>query len=176
VDRILPLVYQELRRLAHHRLQNEPPGPTLDTTGLVHDAYVRLAQGKETPWESRAQFFAAAAVAMRRILVERARKRNAAKHGGGRTRVTLDEGDVVAPARPVDLLALDEALDRLEAHDGPMCEIVMLRFFAGLSVEETAGVLGISPRTVKRKWTFARAWLHDAVAARGRGRGGAAHS
>jgi RNA polymerase sigma factor (TIGR02999 family) len=162
-DRALPLVYQELRRLAHRRLSKEPPGPTLDTTGLVHEAYVRLVQGRETPWENRAHFFAAAAIAMRRILVERARRQRAAKHGGRRARVTLDEGVAMVPARGVDLLALDQALDRLEAHDAPMCEIVMLRFFAGLSVEETAALLEISPRTVKRKWTFARAWLHDSL-------------
>jgi RNA polymerase sigma factor (TIGR02999 family) len=100
---------------------------------------------------------------MRRILVERARRQRAAKHGGRRARVTLDEGVAMVPARGVDLLALDQALDRLEAHDAPMCEIVMLRFFAGLSVEETAALLEISPRTVKRKWTFARAWLHDSL-------------
>lgn len=165
-DRILPLVYQELRRLAHHKLSKEPPGPTLDTTGLVHEAYVRLVQGRDAPWANRAHFFAAAAVAMRRILVERARRQHAEKHGGRRARVTLDEGVAMVPARSADLLALDEALDRLESHDGPMCEIVMLRFFAGLSVEETAMLLGVSPRTVKRKWTFARAWLHDAMADR----------
>src|SRR5262245_58879082 len=164
-DQLLPLVYQELRRLAHRKLSKEPPGPTLDTTGLVHEAYVRLVQGKATPWDNRGHFFAAAAIAMRRILVERARRQHAAKHGGGQWRVTLEEEAGVVPARSADLLALDQALDRLETHDRPMCEVVMLRFFAGLSVEEIAEVLGISPRTVKRKWTFARAWLHDAMTA-----------
>jgi RNA polymerase sigma factor (TIGR02999 family) len=162
-DHILPLVYDELRLLAHRRLAKEP-GPTLDTTSLVHEAYLRLGRGKQTPWENRAHFFGAAAIAMRRILVERARHQRAEKHGGRRARLTLDEDAAAVPARSADLLALDEALDRLQAHDPSMGEIVLLRFFAGLSMEETAEALGVSPRTVQRKWTFARAWLHAAMA------------
>ena len=162
-DRILPLVYEELRLLAHRRLAKESTGPTLDTTGLVHEAYMRLARGKDTSWANRAHFFAAAAVAMRRILIERARHQRAAKHGGRRARVTLDDGVAMVPARSADLLALDEALDRLEAHDRALSELVTLRFFGGLNVEETAETLGVSPRTVERKWAFARAWLHDAL-------------
>jgi RNA polymerase sigma factor (TIGR02999 family) len=160
---LLPLVYQELRRLAHHRLARERPGQTLQTTALVHEAYLRLVSNGRARWENRAHFFAAAAIAMRRILVEQARKRDQGKRGGDRQRITLNEGVAATQAPSVDLLALDEALKRLEAHDAQASQVVNLRYFAGLDVEDTAEALGISPRTVKRAWSYAKAWLRDAM-------------
>ena len=159
----MPLVYQELRRLAHHRLARERPGQTLQTTALVHEAYLRLVANGRPRWENRAHFFAAAAISMRRILVERARKRDQGKRGGDRQRITLNEGVAATQAPSVDLLALDEALKRLELHDAQASQVVNLRYFAGLDVEDTAEVLGVSPRTVKRAWSYAKAWLRDAM-------------
>jgi RNA polymerase sigma factor (TIGR02999 family) len=158
MDDLMPAVYAELKRIAAAYLRRERPGHTLQPTALVNEAYVRLA-GQHPRFQNRAHFCAIAANAMRQILVERARARNARKRGGGAARVTLDEAMAPAPGPPVDLDALDEALTRLAALDAQQARIVELRFFGGLSVEETADVLGISPATVKRHWSVARAWL-----------------
>ncbi len=160
-QKLLPLVYEELRKLAHQRLRNEPPGLTLQATALVHEAYLRLVgNDASSRWDNRGHFFAAAAEAMRRILVERARKYGRQKHGGGRKRVDLDK---VAPAGPQDvgddLIALDDALRKLEARDRIRSDVVKLRYFAGLTIHQAADVLGISAATVSGHWTFARAWL-----------------
>jgi RNA polymerase sigma factor (TIGR02999 family) len=164
-NRLLPLVYQQLRRLAHRKLGHESPGQTLQTTDLVHEVYLRLLGDRPPRWENRAHFFAAAAVAMRRILVDRARRRRMVKHGGGLTRVSLDGVAAGSRAQDVDLLALDEAMTRLESHDAAFSQVVMLRFFAGLDIQETAKALGVSPATVKRRWDFAKAWLHQQLSA-----------
>ncbi len=158
-EELLPLVYDQLRDLAHKRMAKEPAGQTLEPTALVHEAYLRLVGDQDVRWENRAHFFAAAAIAMRRILVERARKYAAAKHGGGRRRVTLDEAQIGIESQPDDLIALDQALIRLEAIDERKNRIVMLRYFAGLSIKETAKALALSPTTVKDEWSFAKAWL-----------------
>ena len=158
-ERLLPLVYAELRRLARQRMAREPAGLTLQPTALVHEAYLRLIGPGETAWGGRAHFFAAAAEAMRRILIERARRHRLPKHGGGRRRLPLDPSDLAANDEPIDLLVLDEALRRLESRDARMGEIVKLRFFAGLTIEQTAQALGVTSRTVVRDWTAARAGL-----------------
>jgi RNA polymerase sigma factor (TIGR02999 family) len=159
-DRLLPIVNGELRREAARHLKGERAGHTLQPTALVHEVYLRLAQPRRVPWRSRAEFFAAAAQAMRRILVDYARRRGAAKRAGEWTRVRLDEAVAVEGERELDLLALDDALDRLAAVDARTARIVELRFFGGLSVPEIASVLKVSPSTVKRDWNLARAWLH----------------
>jgi RNA polymerase sigma factor (TIGR02999 family) len=158
VDAMAEEVYAELRRIAAAYLRRERPGQTLQPTALVNEAYLRLA-GQHPRFQNRAHFCAIAANAMRQILVERARARNAQKRGGGAARVTLEDGMAVAPQGTVDLAALDEALVRLAAIDPQQARIVELRFFGGLTVEEAAGALGISPATVKRHWAVARAWL-----------------
>lgn len=168
VDRLMPDAYQELRRLAAAYLRRERPGQTLQPTALVHEAYLRLAKDKPGRWQNRAHFCAIAANAMRQILVERARARAAIKRGGGQPKVTLVEnldaaGGDIRPA-PVDLLAVDQALERLAALDAQQARIVELRYFGGLSVEETADALGISPATVKRDWSVARAFLAQQLA------------
>jgi len=158
-DRLLPIVYDELRRQAARELRGERAGHTLQPTALVHEVYLRLAQPRRVPWESRAEFFAAAAQAMRRILVDHARKRAAAKRAGNWTRIELAD-DVAIEGKPeLDLLALDDALEGLAELDPRHARIVELRFFGGLSVAETASVLKVSTATVKRDWSFARAWL-----------------
>lgn len=162
-EELLPLVYDELRRLAAHWLAQEQVGQTLQATALVHEAYVRLVVGEAQQWNSRGHFFAAAAEAMRRILVENARRRSRVKHGGGRQRVDLDSGAVAAPEFDENLIALDEALDRLAKVDPDSAELVKLRFFAGLTIPQAAEVLGISPRTVDFRWSFARAWLRREI-------------
>ncbi|HJT76246.1 MAG TPA: ECF-type sigma factor [Gemmataceae bacterium] len=162
--RLLPLVYDELRRLAAARLARERPGHTLQPTALVHEAYLRLVAGGDEPaWESRRHFFAAAAEAMRRILIDQARRKKRAKRGGDRRRVDLDPVEVPDAARGDDLLALDEALDALAREAPEKAELVRLRFFAGLSVEEAGRCLGISRATADRHWAYARAWLYDRV-------------
>ncbi len=162
--RLLPLVYDELRRLAAARLAHEKPGQTLQPTALVHEAYLRLvAAGDEPAWENRRHFFAAAAEAMRRILIEQARRKKRVKRGGGRVRVDLDQVEVPDADRGDDLLALDEALDALAREAPQKAELVKLRFFAGLSVEEAARCLGISRATADRHWAYARAYLYDRV-------------
>jgi RNA polymerase sigma factor (TIGR02999 family) len=157
---LLPLVYEELRRLAAQKLAQEAPGQTLDATALVHEAYLRLVgHDPQRPWNDRGHFFAAAAEAMRHLLVDSARRKRRAKHGGGRQRVDLDEQLPVPPGRADDLLALDEALHKLAAQDPEAAQVVQLRYFAGLSVEEAARALGLSRASAYRHWTFARAWL-----------------
>lgn len=158
-DELLPVVYQELRRLAGAYLRRERPGQTLQPTALVHEAYLRLLKDKPERWQNRAHFCAIAAHAMRQILIERARARNAQKRWGGQARITLDEGVAGQAGQSIDLLALDHALERLAALDAEQARIVELRFFGGLTVEETAEALSISPATVKRHWAVARAWL-----------------
>lgn len=159
-ERLLDLVYEELRRLARSRLARERPGQTLQPTALVHEAYLRLFAGQEPRWENRSHFFGAAAEAMRRILIERARRHSRLKRGGSRERVTLDEDATAQEGGDAEeLLALDLALDRLEQRDPVMARVVALRYFAGLTVEETADTLDMAPRTVNRHWLAARAWL-----------------
>jgi RNA polymerase sigma factor (TIGR02999 family) len=162
---LFPVVYQQLRDLAHAKMNREPAGHTLQTTALVHEVYLRLSKDGDVAWENPRQFFAAAAEAMRRILVERARRQAAIKYGGQKERIDLElvEEDagaaVVDRAGPLAMLALDEAIEELKQFDARLGEVVVLRYFAGLSVEETAAALDSSPRTVKRDWAVARAWL-----------------
>jgi len=165
LEDLMPLVYGELRRLAHHYLQRERSDHTLQSTALVHEAYLRLA-GQNTPqWQNRAHFFGIAARVMRQILVEYARAHAAAKRGGsGACRLTLDEALDVQQKSDIDVIALDGALSRLSELDPQQSRIVELRFFAGLTIEDTSEVMGISPATVKRDWTSARAWLHREIA------------
>ncbi|MBI2808951.1 MAG: sigma-70 family RNA polymerase sigma factor [Planctomycetes bacterium] len=159
---LLPLVYEELRKLAKSRLANEQPGQTLQPTALVHEAYLRLLGDDAEPrWQNRAHFFAAAAEAMRRILIDVARRKSAVKHGGDRIREPLE--DMVAPEKCQELLSLDEALSKLAAQDPVKARLVELRYFAGLTGDDAAKVLGISPATADRYWAFARAWLHSEV-------------
>jgi RNA polymerase sigma factor (TIGR02999 family) len=162
-DRLIPLVYAELRRLAAHYLRGERHDHTLQPTALVHEAYLRLTRMQEIDWQSRSHFFATAATLMRRILVDHARAQRAEKREGFREAVSLDDALVVSPSRSVDLVALDEALEKLAKIDARRSRIVELRFFGGLSEEETAHVLGISARTVKRDWRVAKAWLYNEV-------------
>jgi RNA polymerase sigma factor (TIGR02999 family) len=159
-EQVLPLVYDELRRLAAQKLAQERPGQTLQATALVHEAYLRLVDVEQAQhWNSRGHFFAAAAEAMRRILVEQARRKQADKHGGGRLRVGLPEELAAPEARADDLVALDEALSRLERHDPDAARLVSLRYFAGLSHQEAAEALGISRGAADRLWALGRAWL-----------------
>ncbi len=159
-DQLLPLVYDELRRLAAQKLAQEAPGQTLQATALVHEAYLRLVgAAKAQHWDGRRHFFAAAAEAMRRILVENARRKKRLKRGGGRERAELQEDDWVAVPPDDRLEALDEALDQLAAAHPELAELVKLRYFAQMTVEQTADLLGLSPRTVKRNWVYASAWL-----------------
>ena len=161
-DGLLPLVYTELRRLAAAKMSREGPGHTLQPTALVHEAWLRL--GDDARFENRAHFFGAAAEAMRRILVERARRKQREKRGGGAEHVDVDAMEIAAPtANDDELLAIHEALDRLAAHDARKAELVKLRYFAGLSFDETAAVLGISVPTANRDWAYARAWLHQEI-------------
>ena len=158
-DELLEFVYQELRQLAARKMAQEPPGQTLQPTALVHEAWLRLV-GKDNPrFENRAHFFSAAAEAMRRILIDRARRRHAQRHGGGHERVHLDECNLIAPQADEELLAVHEALDKLAQEHPVQAEVVKLRYFGGRSNEEIAEILDISLTTVKTYWTFARAWL-----------------
>jgi len=159
LSELTPIVYDELRRLAARYLRRERPGQTLQATALVHDVYLRLLQDSQLSWQNRAHFFGIAARSMRQILIERARARHAAKRGGSRIRVTLDPGLIAAESKAFDLEALDEALTRLGKLDPALARVVEVRFFGGLSIEETAEALDISPATVKRRWTTAKAWL-----------------
>jgi RNA polymerase sigma factor (TIGR02999 family) len=160
-DQLLPLVYDELRRLAAQKLAREQPGQTLDATALVHEAYLRLVGGGREPrWANRRHFFAAAAEAMRRILVDRARRKKRAKHGGGRQRLDWELAEAAADAPAHDLLDIDEALTRLAREDPTKAELVKLRFFAGLTMPEAARLLDISLATAERYWTYARTWLY----------------
>jgi RNA polymerase sigma factor (TIGR02999 family) len=161
---LLPLVYDELRKLAAARLAEEKPGQTLQPTALVHEAYVRLVgEDRVVDWNGRGHFFAAAAEAMRRILVEAARRKSRLRHGGGLARHDIDDIEPAAPEPAEDLLALDAALARLAARDPVKAELVKLRHFAGLTVDQAAEALGISPATADRYWSYARAWLHAEI-------------
>jgi RNA polymerase sigma factor (TIGR02999 family) len=159
-DQLLPLVYVELRKLAAARLVGEKPGQTLQATALVHEAYLRLV-GRQEPWSGRGHFFAAASEAMRRILVENARKKGAGKRGGGGRRIPIDDVDIAAPEHPDELLDLDQALSALEKTDRTAAELVKLRYFAGLTLREAARSLGLAPRSADAVWAYARAWLLD---------------
>ena len=156
---LLPLVYEELRKLAAQKMAREAPGQTLQATALVHEAWLRLGGGDQPEWQNRAHFFAAAAEAMRRILIDNARRKKYLRHGGGAERVSLDGLDLAAKMDDEQLLALDEALERLAGHDAEKARVVKLRFFAGLTNEQAAKALGVSEPTVKRHWAYARAWL-----------------
>ncbi len=159
-EQLLPLVYDELRQLAAQKLAQEKPGQTLEATALVHEAYLRLVgTGEEPHWDNRRHFFAAAAEAMRRILVENARRKQTHKHGGGRQRRDLDADALVAPEANLDLLALDAALHRLAEHDPLKAKLVELRYFAGLTGDQAAAVLGLSASSADRQWVYTRAWL-----------------
>jgi RNA polymerase sigma factor (TIGR02999 family) len=164
LDKLMPLVYDELRRLAQHYLRRERADHTLQSTALVHEAYVRLVGQDSPPWQSRAHFFGIAARLMRQILVEHARAHQAAKRGGHSFKLTLEDAAVVPQAADVDLVALDDALKKLSALDARQSRIVELRFFAGLTIEDAAEVLEISRATVAREWTIARAWLYREIA------------
>lgn len=159
LDELTPLVYEELRQQAARYLRKERPNHSLQATALINEAFLRLIDVKDVQWQNRAHFFAIAANLMRRILVDHARRRDAEKRGGSQVCLTLDEGLAWANEPDVDLLAIDEALDRLALIDEQQARIVELRFFSGLTVDETATALGISPKTVKRDWSVARAWL-----------------
>jgi RNA polymerase sigma factor (TIGR02999 family) len=167
-SRLLPLVYGELRQLAAQQLAQEKPGQTLQPTALVHEAYLRLVGEAEKPhWDSRGHFFAACAEAMRRILVENARRKKRLKHGGDRRRLELEDQDMPVRPPPEEILALDEALTRLADEDAAAAQVVQLHFFAGLSIEEAAAALGLSRATAYRHWAYARAWLRCAIGGAG---------
>src|SRR6266853_1137992 len=162
---LLPLVYEELRKLAAHKLANEAPGQTLQATALVHEAWLRLIRVEDQNFQNRAHFFAAAAEAMRRILIERARRKATQRHGGGFQRVDLEQIDLPEKASDDLLLRVDTALENLAREDARAAELVKLRFFAGLTMEEAAQALGVTDRTARRDWRFARAWLFDGLKA-----------
>lgn len=162
-DRLFPLIYDELRALARSHMRHESPDHTLQATAIVHEAYLRLVGNDQMSWTSRAAFFQASAQAMRRILIDHARRRGRVKRGGGRRREPLDAIDLAVATDPAEVEALDRAVTRLGELDPRAAEVVQLRFYAGLSVEESAAALGISERTVKREWSFARAWLYQQI-------------
>ncbi len=164
VDELTPLVYQELKRIAAGQLRSERPGHTLQATALVHEAYLKLIDQREANWQNRAHFFGVAAQLMRRVLLDYAKGKKRLKRGGDVHKTSLDEALVVAEDRASDLVDIDEALTRLEALDPRQAKVVELRFFGGLSVEETAEAIGVSAPTVKREWAMARAWLHRELA------------
>jgi RNA polymerase sigma factor (TIGR02999 family) len=169
-EQLLPLVYDELRQLAAQKMAHEQPGQTLQATALVHEAYLRLVDvEKAQHWNSRGHFFAAAAEAMRRILVDNARRKRSSKRGGHLVRQDLDALEIATPEGSEDLVALDEALNKLAATDKTAAELVHLRFFAGLPLPEAAQMLGIAPRTADRLWAYARAWLHQEIQGRASG-------
>ena len=163
LDELMPLVYDELHPLAARRMRGERPGHTLQTSALVNEAYLRLAGHDQMQWQNRAHFFAIAAQAMRRVLVDHARRRGGLKRGGGAHKVDLDQALVVSPERAAEVVALDDALARLAEIAPRKSQLVELRFFGGLSIEEAAEVLGVSPGTIMRDWTLAKAWLRRAV-------------
>jgi RNA polymerase sigma factor (TIGR02999 family) len=158
-DELLPLVYEELRKLAAFKMANDVQGQTLQPTALVHEAWLRLTGNENVKWESRAHFFGAAAEAMRRILIENARRRQALRHGGGQQRLDIQEVEIAAATKDEELLAVNDALERFAALEKKKAELVKLRYFVGLNIEEASQVLGISVATAKRWWTYARAWL-----------------
>lgn len=163
LDKLTPLVYDELRRLARRYLRRERPGHSLQATALVHEAFLRLIDQQQTPWESRLHFFGIAAQLMRQILVEHAHSRRAAKRGGGALRLSLSQADAIFAERDVDLVALDDALNLLARIDPQKNRLVELRFFSGLTIGETAEALGVSPATVIRQWRLAKAWLYREI-------------
>jgi RNA polymerase sigma factor (TIGR02999 family) len=163
-DRLMPIVYDEFRKLAATSLQRESPGHTLQPTALVNEVYLKLVDQTKTDWQGRTHFFAVGAQAMRRILVDHARSKKRAKRGGGRQRISLDEELTLSPQRDEDLLALDEALETLAKRDERQAKIVELRFFGGLSIKEVAHLLGVSERTIGKEWTMIRAWLRRELA------------
>jgi RNA polymerase sigma factor (TIGR02999 family) len=158
-ERLLSLVYDELRRLAAHKMANEATGQTLQPTALVHEAWLRLVGNENQKWDGRAHFFAAAAEAMRRILIDRARRKRAARHGGGEAALPIDQIELAGPEQDEDWLALSEALEKLEARDKQKTDFIKLRYFVGLTLEEAAEVLGVSVPTASRWWSYSRAWL-----------------
>jgi RNA polymerase sigma factor (TIGR02999 family) len=162
-EELLPLVYQELRKLAAHRMAQELPGQTLQPTALVHEAWLRLIGTEDIKWNGRAHFFGAAAEAMRRILIESARRKRAQRHGGGQARLDINQIEVAAVARDDELQAVDEALEKFAARDKQKAELVKLRYFAGFTTEEAAEILGISVPTADRWWTYSRAWLYKEI-------------
>ena len=164
---LLPLVYEELRHLAGRQMAGEAPGHTLQPTALVHEAWLRLVAVEHQNWQNRAHFFAAAAEAMRRILVEHARRKQSLKRGGGAERTELHESVLALAAPPEEVLAVHEALDRLAGEDPQTAELVKLRYFVGLTMEEAAAALGLTPRDAERLWTYARAWLRREIRGRG---------
>jgi RNA polymerase sigma factor (TIGR02999 family) len=164
-EKLFPLVYEELRRLAAYKMAGEPAGHTLQATALVHEAWLRLSGSNQPNWESRAHFFAAGAEAMRRILVEHARRRLSLKRGGGAGRAELDESALVLAAPPDELLAVHEALDKLAGDDPAAAELVKLRYFVGMTMDEAASALGLAKRTAENLWTYARVWLHREIRA-----------
>ena len=163
LDKLMPLIYRELRQLARHYMSRERPGHTLQTTALVNEAYMRLVNRKGVHWQNRAHFFAIAAQLMRSILVDHARSHAYAKRGGGAHKIALDDAMAVSQQRAADVVALDDALKRLAEIDPQQSRIVELKFFGGLTIEETAEVLGLSPATIKREWSTAKAWLYHEV-------------
>jgi RNA polymerase sigma factor (TIGR02999 family) len=163
LDKLMPLVYEELRKMARRYMSRQTPGHTLQTTALINEAYLRLVKQKEKHFENRAHFFGVAAQAMRHILVDYARERQTAKRGGGARPISLEEAALVTRERAAELVAFDEALKELERLSGRQSRVVELRYFGGLSVEETATVLEVSPETVMRDWSMAKAWLHRAL-------------
>ena len=167
-DELLPLVYEELRRLAASRMANEAAGNTLQPTALVHEAWLRLVGDHNPKFAGRAHFFAAAAEAMRRILIDRARRKHALRHGGGQARVDIEQIDLASQDSDDQLLAVNDALDKLAAQDPIEAEVVKLRYFAGLTVEEAADLLDISPRTARNYWAHARTWLYHEITVRGK--------
>jgi RNA polymerase sigma factor (TIGR02999 family) len=162
---LLPLVYTELRKLAAAKMARELPGQTLQPTALVHEAWLRVSGPGHTNYQNRAHFFGAAAEAMRRILIDNARRKHALRHGGGQARVDFDDVDIAAPVNDEQLLAVHEAVDKLAAEDSAKAELVKLRYFVGMSAEEAAEVLGVSVPTVKRHWAYAKAWLYREIRA-----------
>jgi len=162
-DRLLPLVYDELRKLAAHKMVNESSGHTLQPTALVHEAWLRLVGSEQRTWQNRAHFFGAAAEAMRRILIDRARRKRAMRHGGGQKRVDVEDVEIASATADDQLLAVNEALDKLAAQDKQKAELVKLRYFVGMTIEEAAQILGVSEPTAKRYWTYARAWLYHEI-------------
>ena len=162
-DGLLPAVYNELRRLAAWKLSQERPGQTLQATALVHEAYIRLVGAEAQGWKSRSHFFAAAAEAMHRILIENARRKQSLKRGGDHQRVDIDDAQLAIEETSEDIIALDEALTKLAEEDPEVAELVKIRYFAGLTIEQTAEVLGVSSRTADRYWSYARAWLYQKI-------------
>jgi len=162
-EELLPLVYDELRKLATNRMAQERAGQTLQPTALVHEAWLRLVGMQEAKWTGRAHFFGAAAEAMRRILIENARRKKAQRHGGGQVKVNIDDVDIPAVAKDDELVAIDEALEKFAARDPQKAELVKLRYFVGLNIEQAAELLGISVPTANRWWAYSRAWLYEEI-------------